>query len=101
MNKLPNKHIVADEVQKITGLSKLDSSKMIDAVFEAIKVVVRRDGAVCLQNFGTFKLVTLKARKQRNPQTGEIMDIPSKRKVGFTAAKGLKEYATQGMDSSV
>ena len=94
MNKLPNKRVIAELVAKKTGLSFEQSKDAVDATFEAVKETVKKQGGVCFQHFGTFELRELKARKQRNPQTGEIMDVPAKKKVGFTAAKGLKEYVT-------
>lgn len=94
-NKFPNKNALADVMTKEFGYSTEDAKKAIDCTMDAIKIVVKRDGNVCLQNFGTFKLVQLKARNHRNPQTGEIDVLPPKKKVGFTASKALKEYATK------
>lgn len=91
-NALPNKKAVATIVSEKTGLSQKDSLAVIDATFEAIKTIVKKDGAVCFQNFGTFRKVVCKARHQRNPQTGEMMDVPAKNKVGFSAGKTLKEF---------
>lgn len=91
-NTFPNKRAVAEIVCQKTGLDQKEAIAAIDATLEAIKTIVKKDGAVCFQNFGTFKKVVLKARKQRNPQTGEIMDLPSKNKVGFSMAKSLKEH---------
>ena len=95
MNTLANKVAVAKRVANKTGMSIENSKIAIDATLDAIKEIVKEEGGVCFQHFGSFRLVNLKARKQRNPQTGEIMDIPPKKKVGFSAAKGLKEYVTK------
>ena len=34
----------------------------------------------------------MKARMGRNPQTGEAIKIPARKKVGFTVAKSFKEH---------
>ena len=44
-----------------------------------------------IAGFGTFKVVDRKARKGRNPRTGEAVQIPASKAVKFTAGKALKE----------
>ena len=46
---------------------------------------------ITLVGFGTFKVVERKARKGRNPQTGEEIDIEASKAPKFTAGKALKE----------
>ena len=46
---------------------------------------------VSLVGFGTFKVVERKARKGRNPQTGETMKIKAKNVVKFKPGKKLKD----------
>ncbi len=43
-----------------------------------------------IPNLGIFRLRKLKARTGRNPQTGEPIKIPARKKVGFTVAKTFK-----------
>ena len=50
---------------------------------------------VTVPGFGTFQLKQRAARKGRNPQTGEELDIPASLSPGFTAAKALKERANE------
>jgi DNA-binding protein HU-beta len=45
---------------------------------------------VTLVGFGTFAKVRRKARKGRNPQTGEAIKIKARNVVKFTAGKKLK-----------
>jgi DNA-binding protein HU-beta len=49
------------------------------------------DGKAQFVGFGSFKLVKRAARKGRNPQTGEELEIPETTVVKFTPAKALKE----------
>ncbi len=46
---------------------------------------------VSLIGFGTFKVAERKARKGRNPQTGEEIDIAASKVPKFVAGKALKE----------
>jgi DNA-binding protein HU-beta len=60
----------------------------IDGVTKALK---KKDGKVTLVGFGTFSKVRRKARKGRNPQTGESIKIKASNAVKFTPGKKLKE----------
>jgi DNA-binding protein HU-beta len=64
----------------------LDS--FITSVTKALK---KKDGKVTLVGFGTFSKVRRKARKGRNPQTGEAIKIKAKNVVKFRAGKKLQE----------
>lgn len=74
-----------------SGLSRTDAKKALDATFEVITNVVKEGDAVAVKDFGKFDLRERAARKGRNPQTGEAIDIAASRSVGFSAAKALKD----------
>lgn len=72
-------------------LSKADAKKALEATFEVITSAVKTGDAVAVKDFGKFDLRERAARKGRNPQTGEAIDIAASRNLGFTAAKALKD----------
>ena len=53
---------------------------------------VKKGESVKIPDLGTFKKVQSKARMGRNPQTGEPVKIPARKKVRFTVAKSFKEH---------
>ena len=55
------------------------------------KALKKKDGKVTLVGFGTFAKVRRKARKGRNPQTGEPFKIKARNAVTFKAGKKLKD----------
>jgi DNA-binding protein HU-beta len=55
------------------------------------KALKKKDGKVTLVGFGTFSKVRRKARKGRNPQTGEPLKIKARNAVKFKAGKKLKD----------
>ena len=55
------------------------------------KALKKKDGKVTLVGFGTFSVSKRKARKGRNPQTGETIKIAAAKVPKFTAGKGLKD----------
>lgn len=73
-------------VTQATAAAALDS--MIGGITKALK---KKDGKVTLVGFGTFSKVRRKARKGRNPQTGEEIKIKASTSVKFKAGKKLKE----------
>ncbi|HHL39202.1 MAG TPA: HU family DNA-binding protein [Deltaproteobacteria bacterium] len=74
-----------------TGLTKADAEKALAAVIANITKALKKGDPVSLVGFGTFDVSRRKARKGRNPQTGETIRIPAAKVPRFRAGKGLKE----------
>jgi DNA-binding protein HU-beta len=51
----------------------------------------KKDGKVTLVGFGTFQKSRRKARKGRNPQTGEMLKIKARNVVKFKPGKKLRD----------
>jgi len=85
-----NKGDLVAEVAKVLS-SKKDAQNAVDQVFSAITHALTNDESVTLVGFGTFKTSERKARKGRNPQTGEEIDIPSRKVPKFIPGKNLKD----------
>ncbi len=84
----------ADLVGKIAskaGLTKAEAAKALDATIEAIKESLKKGEKVTLVGFGSFYVSKRKARKGRNPRTGQEIKIPATKVPKFTAGKTLKE----------
>lgn len=86
-----NKNDLVATVADGTALSKADSERAVNAVFDAITTSLTKGEEVRLVGFGTFSVAQRKASKGRNPQTGQPMDIPASTQAKFKAGKGLKE----------
>jgi len=80
-------------VQKLAESADL-AKKQADAVLEGLVATIvaslKKGDPVKIPGLGTFKKVQTKARMGRNPQTGEAIKIPARKKVRFTVAKPLK-----------
>ena len=87
-----NKAELVEAVQKALGgeTSKRAAQDAVDTVLEAIAKGVKKDKVVQLIGFGTFKVATRKARKGRNPKTGEQITIKASKSVRFSASSTLK-----------
>ena len=85
-----NKGDLVNEVAAVVGTKK-DAQAAVDCVFSSITKALKKGDAVTLVGFGTFKVTKRKARKGRNPQTGEEIKIKASKAPKFTAGKSLKE----------
>lgn len=86
-----NKSELVAYVAKNAGLSKAAAEKAVDAFTDAVTRSLKKGDKVALVGFGTFSVARRKARKGRNPATGESMRIPATKVPKFTAGKKLKD----------
>jgi len=86
-----NNSDLADVIATDHGIAKTDARKIVDAVFDAIGNAAAKGEEISLNGFGKFKVKDSPEREGRNPATGEAMTIKASKKLGFTAAKGVKD----------
>jgi len=84
-----NKKDLVNEVAKVVNTKK-EAQAAIDCVISSITKSLKKGEDVTLTGFGTFKVVKRKARKGRNPRTGEVLKIKASKAPRFTAGKTLK-----------
>ena len=87
MNKT---ELVANVAEK-SGLTKKDAEKAVNAIFASIEQALVEGDKVQMIGFGTFEVKARPARKGRNPQTGNEIDIPASKNPAFKAGKALKD----------
>lgn len=85
-----NKADLISAVAQQSGLTKKDSEAAIDAFVSVVEDSLAKEEKVVLVGFGTFETKHRAARKGRNPQTGESIDIPASKAPVFKAGKSLK-----------
>lgn len=71
--------------------SRLHVESMLEGTCNVIAAELLGGGEVSLPGIGKLKTVTTKARKGRNPKTGEPLEIPAGRKVVFSPFRDFKE----------
>ncbi|SDE73354.1 DNA-binding protein HU-beta [Priestia aryabhattai B8W22] len=86
-----NKTELVDAVATKSELTKQDSKKAVDALFETISNTLAQEEKIQLVGFGTFEMRKRAERTGRNPQTGEEMTIPASKVPAFKPGKELKE----------
>ena len=86
-----NKSELIGLVAEKTGMTKKDTEKVVNAVFDGIGESLAKGDKVQVIGFGTFDVRERKAREGRNPATGETITIPAVRVPVFKAGKALRE----------
>jgi len=86
-----NKTDLINAVAESTELSKKDAGQAVDAVFQTIMDSLGNGEKVQIIGFGNFEVRDRAARKGRNPQTGEEIQIPASKVPAFRAGKALKD----------
>ena len=86
-----NKNDLVAAVADKSGLSKADTTKAVDSVFDCITDELKSGGDVRLVGFGTFNITKRAASMGRNPRTGEAIKIAASNQPKFKAGKGLKD----------
>lgn len=84
------KNELIEKVAKKAHLTKRASRDAINSTFGLIQDALNRGEKVIVSGFGTFLIRSRAARRGRNPQTGETIQIPQKKTPGFSAGKTLK-----------
>ncbi|MGG4412152.1 HU family DNA-binding protein [Niallia taxi] len=86
-----NKTELINAVVESSELSKKDSTRVVDSVMETITTALKDGEKVEIIGFGSFSVTERAARKGRNPQTGEEIEIAASKAPTFKAGKKLKD----------
>lgn len=82
---------IVESVQNQSGFSKRKSSEIVETLLEIIKSTLASGEDVLVSGFGKFCVNEKKARRGRNPATGEDMMLASRKVVTFKCSGELKD----------
>ena len=85
-----NRAELVEAIAKQTGHTKADTDRLLTAFTTVVEKNIKKNDGVRLLGFGTFTVSKRKARKGRNPQTGEEIKIPARTVPVFRAGTALK-----------
>ncbi len=86
-----NKVQLIEQISVAADISKVSAGRALDAFVGAIIDTLQKDEPVVLAGFGTFLARARAARKGRNPQNGEVIEIKAAKIPTFKAGKLLKD----------
>jgi integration host factor subunit alpha len=90
LNRTLTRADLVDALKKEVGLSRQDAVLILEEVLEEITASLAKDEPVRIANFATFSARHKKARKGRNPKTGEEAPILPRKVVKFRPSGNLK-----------
>jgi len=90
-NQNVTKKEIVKQISDQIGLTQLKTKEIVQLTFDAIVDTLLADRRIELRNFGVFEVKLRKARKARNPRTGEKVDVPPKNVVTFKPGKEMEE----------
>nr|HID60046.1 integration host factor subunit alpha [Desulfobacterales bacterium] len=82
---------IIDAIQERLGFSRRETTLMVNSALEIIKLALEKGEPVNISSFGKFSVRSKKARRGRNPKTGEAIIIPAQKAITFKVSQVLKE----------
>lgn len=81
-----------EQMAEDAGINKVQATKALNSFMDSVtNTLKKKEGKVTLVGFGTFSKIRRKARKGRNPQTGDPIKIKACNVVKFRPGKKLRE----------
>lgn len=71
------------------GLSRRESRELVDRLLDRMKVALLSGDSVRISGFGRFEVVRRRARRGRNPSTGQRIEIGPRRRLIFRPSRRL------------
>jgi integration host factor subunit alpha len=82
---------MVESVQNQIGLPRNRSSEIVETLLEIIKSTLESGEDVLVSGFGKFSVNEKKARRGRNPSTGEDMMLEARKVVTFKCSGKLRD----------
>jgi len=88
---------LVEEVAEKTGLTRTDVAATVDSFLDAIKRALENGSNIEIRGFGTFKIKPRKARKARNPRTGDVVPVPDRKIPVFKPSNEFKNLVMNAL----
>jgi integration host factor subunit alpha len=86
---------IAEKIQERTGLTKKESTELMEAAFVIMKDIIATGETLKISGFGSFIVQKKGDRRGRNPQTGEEITIKARSVLTFKASNMLRDVINQ------
>jgi integration host factor subunit beta len=86
---------IARMIADLNGISHLLALEVVQMVFDGIVETLTSEGRIELRNFGVFEVKKRRARKARNPRTGDRVSVPEKMVVTFKSGREMGQRVSQ------
>jgi DNA-binding protein HU-beta len=82
-----NKKELTAKMSRDAGVTSRQAEKAFNSLINGIKDSLKKGKRVTISGFGSFEVKARKARKAKNPRTGEVINIPKKKRVKLNPSK--------------
>ena len=86
-----NKADLIEKISLMTAFTKKESSEIVDRVFDVVRSTLEAGENIKIAGFGNFEVKKKAARRGRNPQTGETLEIAPRKVLTFKPSQVLKK----------
>lgn len=81
---------IVETIYEKVGFSKKEVAKIVETVFDIIKENLQKEDKIKISGFGNFVIRKKRSRRGRNPQTGDDIEISSRRILTFKPSQVLR-----------
>jgi nucleoid DNA-binding protein len=86
---------IAKKISGQSGITVRLALEVVQMVFDGIIETLQEEGRIELRDFGVFEVKTRRARKARNPRTGEGVNVPARMVVAFKPGREMEERVSR------
>lgn len=86
-----NKAELVSKIAEKSGLQKKQAMAALEAFVSSVEETLAKGEKIQIIGFGNFEVRERAARKGRNPQTNEVIEISASKIPAFKAGKSLKD----------
>jgi integration host factor subunit alpha len=87
---------IVEAIYEKIGFSRKESAEIVDLVFDLMKETLENGDKIKISGFGNFVVREKRARKGRNPQTGQELEISARRVLTFKPSQVLRKTLNTG-----
>jgi len=95
-----NKKDLVGKIASDASLTRAQASRALDAFVDGIQTSLVRGDRVTISGFGTFGVSHRKARRVRNPRSGNAMEVAAKRVPRFAPGAELRTAIAEPASNS-
>jgi nucleoid DNA-binding protein len=88
---MTTKRDIVRSISEKLNLTQMQTKAIVQSVFDCLLETLVEDERIELRNFGVFEVKKRKARKARNPKTGDVVCVKEKNVVVFKSGKALED----------
>lgn len=89
---------IVETLYEKVGFSKKEAADLVELVFETIKNTLSQGDKIKISGFGNFIVREKRSRVGRNPQTGQTIEISSRRVLTFRPSQVLRSEVNTSLE---